>query len=218
MNMTLSGLMPLAPVIIVGLTMVLVMLLVSIKRHHALIGTTTVVGLNAALITIIVQLTQPDAGPAMVSGLFMVDAYALFYQILILVAALACCTLSHAYIEGYKNNREELYMLLLIAVAGAMLMVCSQNLTSFFFSLELLSVPTYGLLAYTHERSKALEAGIKYMVLSATASAAMLMGMAFLYAYTGSMDFKQIGMATRPILASSIGGARCGDDHFCGGL
>lgn len=195
MNMTLSGLMPLAPVIIVGLTMVLVMLLVSIKRHHALIGTTTVVGLNVALITIIVQLTQPDAGPAMVSGLFMVDAYALFYQILILVAALACCTLSHAYIEGYKNNREELYMLLLIAVAGAMLMVCSQNLTSFFFSLELLSVPTYGLLAYTHERSKALEAGIKYMVLSATASAAMLMGMAFLYAYTGSMDFKQIGMA-----------------------
>ena len=42
MNMTLSELMPLAPVIIVGITMVLVMLLVSIKRHHALIGTTTV--------------------------------------------------------------------------------------------------------------------------------------------------------------------------------
>lgn len=193
MNMTLSQLMPLAPVLVVSLTTVLVMLLISIQRHHALIGTLTVVGLNAAMLLIFWNLSAEDAGPRLVTSLFMIDAYTLFYQVLILVAALACCTLAHAYIDSYKNNREELYLLILIAVVGAMLMPASQNLSSFFISLELLSVPTYGLLAYTHERSKALEAGIKYMVLSATASAAMLMGMALLYAYTGSLDFHQIG-------------------------
>ncbi|POS81737.1 hypothetical protein EPUL_005611, partial [Erysiphe pulchra] len=78
--------------------------------------------------------------------------FTLVYQLLILVAALACCTLSHAYIESYKDNREELYILMLSSVAGAMLMVASSHYASFFISLELMSIPVYGLLAYTHQR------------------------------------------------------------------
>jgi NADH-quinone oxidoreductase subunit N len=52
-----------------------------------------------------------------------------------------------------------------------------------------MSIPVYGLLAYTHQRSQSLEAGVKYLVLSATASAMLLMGMAYIYAYTGSLSF-----------------------------
>ncbi|KAE9895980.1 NADH-quinone oxidoreductase subunit N, partial [Enterobacteriaceae bacterium TzEc051] len=122
-------------------------------------------------------------------GMFMVDPFTMFYQFMILVASLACCTLSHAYIETYKDNREELYLLLLASVAGAMLMVASSHYASFFISLELMSIPVYGLLAYTYQRSQSLEAGIKYLVLSATASAMLLMGMAYIYAYTGSLSF-----------------------------
>ncbi len=189
-----STLMPLAPVMVVALASVVVMLLVAIKRHHDFIATATVIGLNAALACILWQVFgQTEWAPHAVMGLFVVDNFALFNMALILVAALACCTLAHAYIDGYKNNREELYLLLLIAVAGAMLLAASSHMASFFLSLELLSIPTYGLLAYTHERSKSLEAGIKYLVLSATASATLLMGMAFIYAYTGAMDFQQVG-------------------------
>ena len=36
-------------------------------------------------------------------------------------------------------------------------MVCADNLTSFFVSLELLSVPLYGMLAYTYARGKSLK-------------------------------------------------------------
>lgn len=191
-----STLMPLAPVMVVALASVVVMLLVAIKRHHDFIATATVIGLNAALACILWQVFgQGSWTPQPVMGLFMVDSFALFNMALILVAALACCTLAHAYIDSYKNNREELYLLLLIAVAGAMLLAASSHMASFFLSLELLSIPTYGLLAYTHERSKSLEAGIKYLVLSATASAALLMGMAFVYAYTGTMEFQSIGQA-----------------------
>lgn len=200
-----STLMPLAPVIIVSLTAVLVMLLIAVKRQHDFIATITVIGLNLAVACIIWQVFfHTGASPKSVMDLFMVDGFALFYMVLILIAALACCTLAHAYIDGYKNNREELYLLLLIAVAGAMLLVASRHMTSFFISLELLSIPTYGLLAYTHERSKSLEAGIKYLVLSATASAALLMGMAFLYAYTGTMDFQQLGQVMVHILKSPL--------------
>ena len=188
-TMSFSDLMPLAPVMIVALTAVVVMILTAIKRNHNLIATASVVGLNLAALDILIMMFGGAFAPSNVMGMFMVDPFTLFYQLLAIVAALACCTLAHAYIETYKDNREELYILMLISVAGAMLMVASSHFASFFISLELMSIPVYGLLAYTHQRAKSLEAGIKYLVLSATASAMLLMGMAYVYAYTGSLSF-----------------------------
>ena len=188
-TMSFSELMPLAPVMIVALTAIVVMLLIAIKRNHNLSATASVVGLNLALLYILFAMFGGAFAPSNVMGMFMVDPFSMLYQLVIIVAALACCTLSHAYIENYTDNREELYILMLCSVAGAMLMVASSHYASFFISLELMSIPVYGLLAYTHQRSRSLEAGIKYLVLSATASAMLLMGMAYIYAYTGSLSF-----------------------------
>ena len=191
-TMSFSELMPLAPVMIVALTTIVAMLLTAIKRNHNLIATASVVGLNLAAIYIVCSMFGKfglSFAPANVMGMFMVDSFTMFYQFVMLIAALACCTLSHAYIETYKDNREELYILMLASVTGAMLMVASSHYASFFISLELMSIPIYGLLAYTHQRSQSLEAGVKYLVLSATASAMLLMGMAYIYAYTGSLSF-----------------------------
>ncbi len=159
MNFTVSfsTIMPLAPVMIVALTTVVVMLLIAIKRNHNLIATTSVVGLNLAALYILLELFGGKFVPANVMGMFMVDPFTLFYQFMILVASLACCTLSHAYIETYKDNREELYLLLLASVAGAMLMVASSHYASFFISLELMSIPVYGLLAYTYNVANRLK-------------------------------------------------------------
>lgn len=213
MNFTasFSDFMPLLPVIIVAVTAIIVMILTAIKRSHTLIATASVIGLNAALAYIVFQWAGAmDAhqlpAVASVMGMFMVDSFTLFYQILILIAALACCTLSHAYIETYDDHREELYILMLFSVVGAMLMVASSHYASFFISLELMSIPVYGLLAYTHQRAKSLEAGIKYLVLSATASAILLMGMAFVYAYTGTLSFYQVAdsMPTAAVVYQQI--------------
>ncbi|WP_343597575.1 NADH-quinone oxidoreductase subunit NuoN [Acinetobacter sp.] len=191
MNFTLqySDLLPLAPAIIVSLTTIVVMILTAIKRNHAVIATASVIGLNLAVIYVLLEMFGGNFKPANIMGMFMVDPFTMLYQLMILIAALACCTLSHAYIENYKDNREELYILMLLSTAGALLMVASSHYASFFISLELMSVPIYGLLAYTHEREKSLEAGMKYLVLSATASAMLLMGIAYIYAYTGSLSF-----------------------------
>ncbi|MCH4248761.1 MAG: NADH-quinone oxidoreductase subunit NuoN [Acinetobacter populi] len=190
MNFTISfsELLPLAPVMIVAVTAIIVMLLVALKRNHTLAATVSVIGLNLSAFLILRDLWVGVA-PANVMGLFTVDPFAHIYMLMILVAALACCTLSHAYIDSYKDNKEELYILLLSSVAGAMLMVSSTHYASFFISLELMSIPVYGMLAYTYQRGKSLESGIKYLVLSATASAMLLMGFAYVYAYTGEMSF-----------------------------
>ncbi|MNZ56258.1 NADH-quinone oxidoreductase subunit N [compost metagenome] len=54
-------------------------------------------------------------------------------------------------------------------------------------------MPTYGLIAYAFFNRRSLEAGIKYMVLSAAGSAFLLFGMALLYAESGSLSFAGIG-------------------------
>ena len=212
-TLTLSQLWALSPIIVTSLTAVLVMLAVAFKRVYHVAGTLTVIGLNVALGLTLWQVfgqqwhnpelvNQPFFGrllgslvafePVRISGgLVTLDSFAYFFHALILLAALACSTLSNAYLEHYRNNREELYILLLIAVTGALLLCGASHFASFFIGLELLSVPTYGLLAYTHERSQSLEASIKYMVLSAAMSGMMLMGMALLYAYSGSMGFTE---------------------------
>lgn len=55
-TMSFSELMPLAPVMIVALTAIVVMILTAIKRNHNLIATATVVGLNLSVIYILMEM------------------------------------------------------------------------------------------------------------------------------------------------------------------
>jgi NADH-quinone oxidoreductase subunit N len=193
----LMGLMSYAPIIAVVITSLVVMIAITIKRSHVVTGTLTVVGLNIALFTLLGQMTGViNSGSTVPAAeqLFVIDNFAQFNMVVILICALACCTLSYAYLANLKDNKDELYLLMLLSTIGALLMVSAQHMASFFMSLELLSVPLYGLLSYTFLRNKSLESGLKYLVLSATASATLLMGMAFIYAEVGSLAFKPISL------------------------
>ncbi|GAB2789579.1 NADH-quinone oxidoreductase subunit NuoN [Halomonas shantousis] len=192
MNLTLSHLPALLPLILVCTTAIVVMLTIAWRRQHALSAMITVAGLNLALLSLLVAWRWAPLG---VTSLLVIDGYALFGAALILIASLACATLGHAYLEGVPGPREEFYLLLLCAAAGGMVLVSSRHLASLFFGLELLSMPLYGMLGYTYRERDALEAGIKYMVLSATASAFLLFGMALLYARSGTLDFAGLGMS-----------------------
>lgn len=161
----LMGLMPYAPIIAVIITVLLVMITITIKRSHIITGTITVVGLNIGLFTLIGQMagiiTSGTELPV-AEQLFVIDNFAQFNMVVILLCALACCTLSYAYLADLKDNKDELYLLMLLSTTGALLMVSAQHMASFFMSLELLSVPLYGLLSYTYMRNRSLESRLKY--------------------------------------------------------
>ncbi len=176
----------LLPILLVSATILVVMLAIAFKRHHRGNASVAVIGLNLALLACVPLL---GAERVFITPLLVVDGYAAFYMGLILVTTLATATLSHAYLEGYDGNREELYLLLLLAALGAMVMACSQHLAALFIGLELLSIPLYAMIAYPHKSRHSLEAGLKYLVLSATASAFLLFGMALIYAQTGTLSF-----------------------------
>lgn len=210
MEFTIQHFIALAPLLITSLTIVVVMLAIAWRRNHSQTFLLSCAGLNLALLSIIPAL---KVAPLAVTPLMMVDDFALLYIALILVATLACVTLAHAYLgeggTGYPGNREELYLLILLAAAGGIVLVSAQHLAGLFIGLELLSIPVYGLVAYAFFNKRSLEAGIKYMVLSAAGSAFLLFGMALLYAESGSLSFAGIGAKLAadglPILIAQVG-------------
>jgi NADH-quinone oxidoreductase subunit N len=195
MQFTTQHFIALLPLLITSATLVVVMLAIAWKRNHSVTFGLSVVGLNLALLSLLPAL---GVTPIEVTPLLLVDKFACYYMALILAATLACVTLIHAYLggdsgKGYPGNREELYLLMLLSAAGGLVLVSAQHLAGLFIGLELLSVPTYGMIAYAFFNKRSLEAGIKYMVLSAAGSAFLLFGMALLYADSGNMTFATIG-------------------------
>lgn len=190
-QLTLENLQALLPVIICSGTAVLVMLAIAFKRNHFMNATITVLGLNVALLSVW-WLSSHTTLPQDATALFVVDGFACFYMALVLVATLACVTLAHAYMETHSGNREELYLLLTLSATGGLLLVCSRHMAALFISMEILTVPLFGLIAYSFKRSRSLEAGIKYLVLSAMSTAFMLFGVAMLYAQTGNLEYSAI--------------------------
>ncbi len=195
MDLSLRHFIALLPLLICAATTLAVMLGIAWRRHHRQSYLISLVGLGLALLSLLAVLSVV---PLSVTELLRIDRFACFYMALVLIATLVCVTLAHAYLgeepaRGYPGNREELYLLMLLAAAGGLVLVSAQHLASLFIGLELLSVPTYALVAYAFFNRRSLEAGIKYMVLSAAASAFLLFGMALLYADAGSLSFAAIG-------------------------
>jgi NADH-quinone oxidoreductase subunit N len=77
--------------------------------------------------------------------------------------------------------------LVLWSATGAMLMAGAANLLTIFLGLELLSLALYCLCGLG-SRPGARESALKYLILSSTATALMLYGMALLFGATGSVS------------------------------
>ncbi|MDH4569203.1 NADH-quinone oxidoreductase subunit NuoN [Pseudomonas sp. BN414] len=207
MEFTTQHLIALLPLLVTCATIVVVMLAIAWKRHHSWTFGLSVIGLNLALLSIIPAL---KVAPLEVTPLMVIDNFGAYYMALVLAGTLACVTLIHAYLggesgKGYPGNREEMYLLILLSAAGGLVLVTAQHLAGLFIGLELLSVPVYGLVAYAFFNKRSLEAGIKYMVLSAAGSAFLLFGMALLYADAGSLSFSQLAAAGTSSVLSQLG-------------
>lgn len=187
-----DSLIALLPLLIIGATAVVVMLAIAFARNHSWNATIAVIGLNLALLSLI---AVGQVVPLVVTPMFMVDGYATFYMGFVLITALACATLLHAYMDDFSKNKEEMYLLLVLSAAGGLVLACATNMASFFIGVELLSIPLYGMIAYTYTNRRSLEGGIKYMILSGVASAFLLFGMALIYAHVGSLSFKDLSAA-----------------------
>jgi len=81
---------------------------------------------------------------------------------------------------------------LLLVTTGVMIVAVAADLVLLFAGLELVSIPTYILLAVGRRGAAGLEASAKYFFLSVLASAILLYGFSFLYGAAGSTELAAI--------------------------
>jgi NADH-quinone oxidoreductase subunit N len=73
-----------------------------------------------------------------------------------------------------------------------MILAAADHFVSLFLGLEILTLALYVMIGFVRDRPMALEAGVKYLILAAAASAFLVLGMALLYAETGTMKISAL--------------------------
>jgi len=187
--MSAAELNSLLPYLILTAGALLLMLIITIRRNHEVSNIFT---LAVLLVSTSSVFWIGDLIPTKVGSLFIVDHFARFYTGLVLISSIAITLISHRYLAGIQEHREEYYMLLLIGTLGASSLTAASHFISLFLGLEVLTVSLYGMIAYLRQKDRALEAGLKYLILAAVSSAFLLFGMALIYAKEGTMTFSGI--------------------------
>jgi NADH-quinone oxidoreductase subunit N len=126
-------------------------------------------------------------------GMVTLDAWRYLASLLILFAAAAAVLLSIDYLEREGMTAPEYYPLVLFATIGMLFMVAAQDLIVIFLGLETMSVSVYVLAGYDRRDPASGEAGLKYFLVGAFASAFLLYGIALLYGSTGTTNLALAG-------------------------
>src|SRR5215472_7270668 len=119
-------------------------------------------------------------------GTIQVDAFSVFFHLLIAAVVLVTLLSSLDYFEGHANVAGEYYALILFGATGMMLMTCSVELLMVFVGLEISSIATYILCGFRKGKATGNESSIKYFLLGSFATAFFLYGIALAFGATGS--------------------------------
>jgi NADH-quinone oxidoreductase subunit N len=172
-----------------SLTAVVLMIQASIKRDQSVAWVITAVGFLLTLwsASYARDFIQP------VTILLEVDHWSLFFTSLILMASLVTLVLSKETFSSEGERKEEYYLLLVLSVLGAVVLIQSSHMVSLLLGMELMGVALYAMIAFPERGQLPLEGAVKYLVLSACASAMLLYGFALIYAATGELSYAGIG-------------------------
>jgi NADH-quinone oxidoreductase subunit N len=148
----------------------------------------TAVGLALILI---LSFTISGGAPSDIGfhGMFAQDNLALFFKRLFLAAALFVVLMAMEFRDRIALGHGEFHVLVLLALAGMMFAASANDFVMVFVALELIAVSFYILISFQRSRLKSLEAGVKYLILSALASSFLVFGIALIFAAGNSSNF-----------------------------
>ena len=134
------------------------------------------------------------------TGMLTTDTFASFLKMIFLLGTgvTAWLTLAHRDFAGRRMG--EYWLLMLTSVLGMCLMVSSTDFLMAYLAIEMVSISSFVLVAYTREDTRASEAGLKYVIYGAMASGMMLYGVSFFYGVTGTTRFDAL-----PVMMRSLG-------------
>lgn len=188
LRQVLGSLSGLWPELVLALTLLL-LVLADLLKLHRLLPYLSFAGLLTAGILLYFQ-ELPLSEDGLFLGMLKPDGLSVFLRTLFLLAGLLFLALSRGMQSGGRLlvRRGEYHALFFSLLLGAMLMSMTTHLLMVYLSIELVSLSSYMLTSFSLNRQGA-EAGIKYLLFGAVASAVMLYGISLLYGFTGTLDF-----------------------------
>lgn len=196
-----TGLTPFLPLIGLGATAVLLMILAAVRRHATAAFAIMLLGLAGSFALLVATRGGGPTGTLLLTA----DSYTRFFVGMILCITFTVTLLSRGrFGTGRETQAEEHHLLLVLAALGSAVLVSSRHFATLFLGLELLSVSLYGLIGFSR-RERGIEAAIKYLVLAGVSSAFLLLGIALLYARTGTLELARLGMMlSRPAIPGHV--------------
>jgi NADH-quinone oxidoreductase subunit N len=126
------------------------------------------------------------------AGALTVDGFSVFFVVVISLGIALAALLSDDFLRREDLDGPELYVLLLFAGAGGIVMAMANDLIVIFLGLETLSIALYVLAGFNRRAPRSRESAIKYFVLGSFSSAFLLYGIALVYGATGSTNLGRI--------------------------
>lgn len=193
---------PLITLAVAGLVVLVLELVLPAERSRPWWYAAGLGGIALALYYVALLWSGPAAGPAasiigaglwgrvtngisVFGGAYVVDRFTLLFSGIVLIAAFCTVLLSTARRD---EDMPGYVALVLGAALGMCVLAGAGNFLTLFLGLEILSLNLYVAVALERHNAAAKEAALKYLILGALATAAMVYGFAFLYGQTGTMS------------------------------
>jgi NADH-quinone oxidoreductase subunit N len=175
------------------------------SRSHLLSWVTLAV-LGATLVSLV-----PTSGASVEisNGLIAVDRFALFFKVVVLLAAAVTVLMSASYLDVEGAPHGEYYFLVLCATLGMMIMAGGIDLITILIGLETMAVSFYILAGFIKPNQRSNEAAVKYFLLGAFSLGILLYGMSLMYGLSGTTNLRQmarifVGQETDPRLVLAV--------------
>ena len=189
-----SSLAPATPEICL-LVAVCALLLIDVfaSRRTQLTATLTLVAL-AVSAAFTVRYAHVSERVVLLQGMYVADELAFVLKLAGFLVVAVALLYSRAYLVNRNMLRGEYYVLALTALLGIFVLVSAGSLLTVYLGVELLALSVYAMVAFDRDSGIAAESAMKYFVLGAIASGALLYGMSLIYGLTGTLDLGELAV------------------------
>jgi NADH-quinone oxidoreductase subunit N len=138
-------------------------------------------------------------------GHFIADPMGTVLKLFAYGAAAVTLLYSRDYLVRRDLLKGEYLVLALFAVLGIQVIVSAGSFLTLYLGIEIMSLALYAMVAFDRDNGVAAESAMKYFVLGAIASGALLYGISILYGMTGTILIDGIAPAVASGEAPTVG-------------
>lgn len=202
METTITDLWQSAPMVSLTLTGLAALLIESMKGGRA----SAVYGLSLAgsVLAFVFSLWSLGSEVVVFNGMILQGGYASYFNMVFTSSAFFTIVLSRPYMQRLHREQGVLYILILFATVGMMLMASAMDLIILFLGIELMSVCLYVLTGFVRTKLTSNESAIKYFLLGAFATGFLLYGIALIYGTAGTTNLKLISQSFAQLSGNSL--------------